>query len=156
MKKYSPALLSAILISALMVLSPVTQADEQHVDNANAQEEQSYPEKVGEKALSGFANVSTALYEIPKNIINTTNQSNVVFGFTGGLAKGLLNTMGRVMVGVADLATTLIITKPIVSPGHVWEDFDTDTTYGEVMRLDNKPADRFPAIPECDYLGPPC
>ncbi len=137
MKKYSPALLSALLISALMMFSPLTQADEEQVDNAR--QEQSYGDKVGEKALSGFTNINTALLEIPKNIINTTNESNVAFGFVGGLTKGLLNTMGRVMAGVADLVTAPIITKPIVRPDRIWDDFDTDTTYGQVFRLDNEP-----------------
>lgn len=136
MKKYSPALLSALLIGALMMISPITQADEEQVDNA---QEQSYGDKVGEKALSGFTNINTALFEIPKNIINTTNDSNVVFGFTGGLVKGLLNTMGRFMTGVTDLVTAPIITKPIVQPDQIWTDFDTDTTYGQVFRLDNEP-----------------
>lgn len=138
MKKYPPALLPLIFIGALTMISPITYADdEEQVDNI--QSEQSYGRKVGEKALSGITNMGTAFLEIPKNIINTTNQSNVAFGFVGGLTKGILNTMGRVTTGFADLITAPIITKPIVRPDRIWDDFDADTTYGPVFRLDNEP-----------------
>jgi putative exosortase-associated protein (TIGR04073 family) len=111
---------------------------------------------MGWKALDGFANINTALMEIPKNIIQTTNESNIAFGFIGGTVKGILNTMGRFMTGLTDLATFPIVTKPIVNPGHVWEDFDAETTYGEVFRLDNTPSTRFEKMEKCDVVGPPC
>lgn len=96
---------------------------------------QTYGERVGEKALSGFANLTTGILEIPKNIINTTNQSNVIYGFIGGMAKGMVHTAGRMGVGLADLLTFPLATKPIAYPTYVWDDFDVDTTYGDVMRL---------------------
>lgn len=157
MKKYSFALLSVLFISALMSFSPATQADEAQYMNTKEQEldareqelnkreqelnqrEQSYGDKVGEKAWSGFTNMNTALFEIPKNIINTTNQSNVAYGFIGGTVKGILNTAGRFISGFTDLITAPIITQPIVQPDPIWIDFDADTTYGPVFRLDNEP-----------------
>ncbi|MDD1612024.1 MAG: exosortase system-associated protein, TIGR04073 family [Methylococcaceae bacterium] len=96
---------------------------------------QSYGERVGEKALSSFANIATGWLEMPKNIINTTNQSNVIYGFIGGLAKGMVYTAGRMGVGVADLVTLPLATKPILYPLYIWEDFDVDTSFGDVMRL---------------------
>jgi putative exosortase-associated protein (TIGR04073 family) len=101
-----------------------------------AEEQQSYGSKVGNKALNGLSNIFTAVLEIPKNIINTTNDSNIAYGVVGGLAKGTLNTAGRLFSGVADLITFPIPTKPIAQPVYVWDDFDVDTTYGEVFRLD--------------------
>lgn len=136
MKKYSLALASLLIVGSLMGFSPLSQADETKPQNVP---EKSYADKVGEKALSGFTNMNTALLEIPKNVINTTNQSNVAYGFTGGLAKGILNTVGRMMAGLADLITAPILTKPIVQPNNIWDDFDVETTYGQAFRADNEP-----------------
>lgn len=138
MKTYSPALFSALLISALMLFTPVTQADEEEVDNVST--EQSYGDKVGEKALSGFTNINTAILEIPKNVINTTNNSEyLIYGIAGGLTKGFLHAMGRLASGLSDLLTAPIITKPVVQPDPIWHDFDAETTYGKIFRLDNEP-----------------
>ena len=102
-----------------------------------AGEQQDYGSQVGNKALNGFANITTSVLEIPKNIINTTNDSNFVYGFVGGIIKGVLNTTGRVAVGISDLITAPLPTKPVAYPLYVWDDFDQDTTYGEVFRLED-------------------
>lgn len=112
-----------------MSSAPVAQADE-------PMQPRSYGEKVGVKTFNAFANLTTGWLEIPKNIINTTNQSNFFYGVSGGLLKGIVNTLGRVGVGVADLITAPIPTKPIARPARVWDNFDVDTTYGDVFRLD--------------------
>ena len=209
MKKYSPALLSVLTLGALMLSSPIIQADEPQTRAQRAQElnqreqqlnqrerqlnqrlneyqmnqqldrreqeleqrddrisaieekidpesEQTYSARMGWKALDGFANMNTALMEIPKNIVKTTNESNVILGVIGGTVKGVLNTVGRFVTGVTDLVTFPIVTKPIVSPGHVWEDFDAETTYGQVFRLDNAQSTRFDKMQKCDVVGPPC
>lgn len=95
----------------------------------------SYGGKVGNKALSAFANLTTCVLEIPKNIINTSNKSNVFYGVIGGLFKGLVHTAGRIGVGVADLITIPLPTKPIAQPEYIWDDFDVDTHYGPAFRL---------------------
>lgn len=105
---------------------------------AMADDQESYGDKVGDKALRGFVNLTTSTLEIPKNIINTTNQSNIAYGFVGGTAKGILNTVGRMMVGLTDLITAPLPTKRFVHPNYVWDDFDADTTYGEVLRLEEE------------------
>ena len=102
--------LSLLLASLLMAVSSISFADEQ----------QSYGSQTGNKALNGFTNMTTAILEIPKNIINTTNDSNVAYGFVGGLAKGILNTVGRMMAGLTDFVTAPIPTKPIVQPIYIW------------------------------------
>lgn len=95
-----------------------------------------YGSKVGHKALNGFTNLTTSVLEIPKNIINTTNQSNLAYGLFGGLFKGVINTLGRTGVGLTDLIMAPLPTKPIIYPEYIWDDFDVDSTYGEIFRLD--------------------
>lgn len=96
----------------------------------------SYAEKVVNKAGLAFLNLSTGLLEVPKSMVKTTNDSNVFYGITGGLFKGLVNTMGRMAVGTLDVMTLLIPTKPVVYPLHVWDNFDLDTSYGDIVRFD--------------------
>ncbi|WP_020561823.1 exosortase system-associated protein, TIGR04073 family [Methylosarcina fibrata] len=98
----------------------------------------SYGSEVGAKALNAFANMLTGPLEIPKNIINTTNQGNVFYGIFGGGFKGIVNTAGRLAVGLADLVTFPLPTKPVAYPLYVWDDFDVDTTYGDVFRLQER------------------
>jgi putative exosortase-associated protein (TIGR04073 family) len=118
--------------------------------------EKSYGDKVSEKVLSGFSNMNFAIFEIPKSIINTTNNSNVAFGFIGGTVQGILNTAGRFIGGLTDLVTAPIVTIPIVQPEQIWDDFDAETTYGKVLRLEDLP-ERFKPVSNCDYyLDPPC
>ena len=138
---------SLLLTTLFMVYAPITQADMQQQGYGNMayapvtqayepQQQSSYGEKIGNKALNAFANVTTSPLEIPKNIINTMNQSNFFYGVFGGFLKGLVNTLGRTGCGIADLITLPIPTKPIAYPVYIWDDFDVDTTYGEVFRLD--------------------
>lgn len=94
-----------------------------------------YGEKIGRKFGAGLSNMAFGWLEIPKSIINTANEVNWMFGVTGGLAKGLLNTLGRALTGVADFVTFPIPTKPIPRPYFVWDDFDESTTYGPAFRL---------------------
>jgi putative exosortase-associated protein (TIGR04073 family) len=108
--------------------TPITSADD-------PLQQLSYGQKVGNKALNGFANLTTSPLEIPKNIINTMNKSNFFYGVVGGFFKGLINTVGRIGCGIADLLTFPLPTKPIAYPLYIWDDFDVDTTYGEVYRL---------------------
>lgn len=96
----------------------------------------SYGAKIGRKALNGFANIGTSVLEIPKNIINVTNESNILYGVTGGLFKGILNLVGRTGVGVADLITFPLPTRPVAEPVYIWNNFDLDTSYNAAFRLD--------------------
>ena len=130
MKNYALPLLFA---SVLLVFSSVSFAEEQQ---RYGYEEQSYGSKVGDKALNGFANMTTGILELPKNIINESNKTNIVWGILGGTIKGALHTAGRVLAGLTELITAPLPTKPIVHPVYVWDDFDVDTSYGEVFSLD--------------------
>lgn len=100
---------------------------------AQAEPDESYPQTVGRKLLSGFGNISTAAAEIPKNIIIVNNESNIAWGLVGGSFKGLLHMVGRIGAGAVDLVTAPIPTYPIVNPGFIWDDFYAETTYGPAM-----------------------
>lgn len=138
---------SFLFISLSIAYMPITQADMYQQSYGNmaytpvippdeSQQQTSYGEKIGNKALNGFANLSTSWLEVPKNIINTINQSNFFYGVFGGFLKGLVNTLGRAGCGLADILTFPIPTKPIAYPVYIWDDFDIDTSYGSVFRLD--------------------
>lgn len=94
----------------------------------------SYGEKVGLKFGSGYTNMVLGLAEIPKNAILTTNQTNALFGVTGGIFKGILHGVGRTLAGVVDLLTCPIPSDPIPKPPFVWENFQTETQYGPVLQ----------------------
>jgi putative exosortase-associated protein (TIGR04073 family) len=139
---------SLLFTTLFMTYTPMTQADMQQqgygyqsaytpiVGTDDSLQQSSYGEKVGNKALNAFANLTTSTLEMPKNIINTMNQSNFFYGVFGGFIKGLVNTLGRTGCGIADLITFPLPTRPIAYPVYIWDDFDVDTSYGEVFRLD--------------------
>ncbi|UOA09633.1 exosortase system-associated protein, TIGR04073 family [Methylobacter sp. S3L5C] len=141
MIKYNRFYVFLLFISLFMAYMPTAHADMPQQSYGNQAgvnlQQSSYGEKIGNKALNAFANLATSPLEIPKNIINTMNQSNFFYGVFGGFIKGLVNTLGRAGCGIADLITLPIPTRPIAHPVYIWDDFDMDTTYGEVLRLDN-------------------
>jgi putative exosortase-associated protein (TIGR04073 family) len=104
-------------------------------------EHERYRRQVGEKALNGFTNMTTAPLEIPKNIINIANEpdSNVFYGVFGGIIRGSLDTVGRILNGANDLVTAPLPTKPVVHPYYVWDDFDKTNSYGQFYRLVDNP-----------------
>ncbi|MBM4200776.1 MAG: exosortase system-associated protein, TIGR04073 family [Gammaproteobacteria bacterium] len=93
-----------------------------------------YAQVVGRKLASGFSNMAMGIAEIPKNMIITTNQTNLLFGLTGGALKGLLHTLGRTFSGMVDVVTFPVPTQPITRPPLVWQDFQTETQYGPVFQ----------------------
>jgi len=99
----------------------------------------SYGRKINEKGLRTVANLLLSLPEVPKGVVNVTNDSNIFFGLTGGFLKGVINTTGRLATGVVDLVTLPVPTKPIAYPLYSWEDFDQDTRYDSLFRSDKCP-----------------
>lgn len=124
-------LIASIFLASMLVMPSLSVAQESFAPGGT------YGAKVGNKALNGFANLTTSMLELPKNMINTSNQSNVFYGLTGGLLKGIVHMGGRIAVGIADLITFPLATQPIAYPVYVWDDFDIDTSYGPAFRLDN-------------------
>lgn len=93
-------------------------------------EEPDYGEAIRYKLGSGFSNMLLGLGEVPKNVINTANETNALFGISGGLVKGVLHTLGRTLAGTVDVLTFPVPTKPITHPPYVWQGWKTETTYG--------------------------
>jgi putative exosortase-associated protein (TIGR04073 family) len=90
----------------------------------------SYPAKIGGKLGIGMINAVTGLVEIPKSVMIVSEQENPGLGVTLGLVKGLTNALGRSFLGMLDVISFPIPTKPLVNPPVVFQDFDKETTYG--------------------------
>ncbi len=129
----------SLLYLASIMISPAVKAYEGDNINTYQQDyrERSYGQIVARKARNGFTNIGTAILEVPKNIINTTNESNLLFGLTGGTIKGLLHMAGRMGAGITDATTMLFPTQPILEPAYPWEDFDKETQYKPIFRYDS-------------------
>jgi len=89
-----------------------------------------YTTQVADKFARGFANTVTGWVELPKEISNTTKKENIGMGLTVGLAKGVVHTVGRTVVGALELVTFFIPSPEFVEPRYVWDPFDQETTYG--------------------------
>jgi len=123
--KVRKALLSTLLASLLLSFSATSLA------------EKSYGAKIGQKALRGLSNATLSIIEIPKNVIMISNESNIIFGVSGGLLLGCANTVGRSFVGTLDLVTLPLATKPIVQPIHPWNNYlEVETDYNAIFNLD--------------------
>lgn len=101
--------------------------------------ELSYGEMVRTKLASGLTNMSFGIFEMPKNIINTSNEVNVLLGVSGGAMKGALHTAGRLLGGSLDFITFLVPSQPITHPAYVWDDFKSETTYGPFFDMSRNP-----------------
>lgn len=101
--------------------------------------EETYGETVRTKLASGLTNLSFGIAEIPKNMINTSNEVSVLLGVTGGVLKGTLHTMGRLLAGTVDFLTFPVPSQPITHPAYVWQEFTMDTTYGPFFDMSRTP-----------------
>jgi len=89
-----------------------------------------YGSQVASKFTRGLANTATGWVELPKDIVNTSKDSNIAVGMTWGVLKGVLDTVGRTAVGALELATFFVPSDEFVHPTYVWSDFNEDTAYG--------------------------
>jgi len=66
----------------------------------------------------GLKNVALGWTEIPKSVVETSKEQNVIVGVTGGLIKGVLNAAARTISGAADVGTAPIgdPSKPAIKP----------------------------------------
>lgn len=83
----------------------------------------SFAEDAGKKLGRGLVNILTGWIELPKNIYETSAESNLFAGITVGLAKGLGMTVVRTGAGVYETATFPFPLpqeyKPILEPEYV-------------------------------------
>jgi putative exosortase-associated protein (TIGR04073 family) len=96
-----------------------------------------YGEAIATKLGAGFANVVLGPAELPKNVINTTNEGNLALGLTAGVLKGVLHMLGRAMAGVVDVMTFPLPTEPLTTPQYVWDDFKVETRYNPLFKMKN-------------------
>jgi putative exosortase-associated protein (TIGR04073 family) len=150
MSKFHRFFVSLSCTGLLLAFTPVSWADyaqqqlqneqllKHEIERQKSFRQQQYQRQVEKKAINGFANITTGFLEVPKNMINLTNDedSNIVYGIIGGGVKGLIDTIGRMTVGTFDLLTAPLPTKPVVYPKYVWDDFDKSNTYDKIFRLD--------------------
>jgi len=71
-----------------------------------------------EKGGFGVINTATAWTEIPKQIAETTDQSNIVLGATVGLGMGVVSGIARGVSGAYDMVTCGLppYDKPLIKP----------------------------------------
>lgn len=101
---------------------------------SSALADESYGSQITHKLAVGLSNLFLCWVEIPKNVVNTTNQANLALGLSGGMFKGLLHTAGRAGTGIVDTFTFPFPTRPIADPEWAWERFSAETQYGPVMQ----------------------
>lgn len=96
-----------------------------------------YTGTAAEKFGTGVTNVATGWVEIPKTMYVSSMQDGLPSGLTLGVFKGVANTLGRSFMGLADMMTFMIPTKPMVTPSVIWRDFDVETSYNSTWELYN-------------------
>lgn len=84
-----------------------------------------YAQDMARKLGRGIGNILTGWIEVPKNIYDTSVESNILAGLTLGTVKGVGKTVMRTAVGVYETATFPFPMpesyKPIVEPEFVME-----------------------------------
>lgn len=116
------------LTLGLLATTTYAYAEEEEVGDS---EGISYPAKIGGKFLIGMMNASTGIVEIPKTMVTESSNEGLASGLTVGFIKGMTNMIGRTFLGMMDVVSFPIPTKPLVQPPVVFQDFGTETTYGE-------------------------
>ena len=85
----------------------------------------SYAQEMTRKLGRGVGNILTGWIELPKNVYDTSVDSNVLAGVTLGLVKGVGMTVMRTVVGAYETVTFPIPFpedyRPIVEPEFVIE-----------------------------------
>lgn len=156
-----PRILLLAALTALSTAAPASPPPAQAVQgarvvNAPAPPADDYGDKVRLKLASGIMNMMTGFVEVPKNMINTANNTSsygsafdrggyVLWGITGGGLKGAMHMLGRTLAGLTDFVTCFVPTEPITHPAFVWQNFYTDTQYGPYFKVDSQPKPAAPA-----------
>ncbi|MDI6605993.1 MAG: exosortase system-associated protein, TIGR04073 family, partial [Candidatus Omnitrophota bacterium] len=80
------------------------------------------------KGSDGLINATTFWAEVPKEVYDTTADSNILNGITFGFARGLIYGFGRGVAGVVDTTTFLLppYDEPLVEPEYKVKKPDQD------------------------------
>jgi putative exosortase-associated protein (TIGR04073 family) len=92
-------------------------------------EEESYVAGFGDKLGQGVSNLLFGFVEIPKNIINISNQYDVLSGLTWGLVRGIAHGITRTFVGAGEILTSPFPTYDFATPAYVWDRMSEDSRY---------------------------
>jgi putative exosortase-associated protein (TIGR04073 family) len=111
-----------LLAGAIMVFSSAAWADDG--------DGLSYPAKIGGKLGIGLMNAATGIVEIPKSMAVESSKEGIGMGMSVGFLKGMTNMLGRSFLGMLDVVSFPLPTKPLVTPPVVFQDFSEETTYG--------------------------
>lgn len=90
----------------------------------------SYPARIGGKLGIGLLNATTGIVELPKGIVVESSKEGILRGVTVGWIKGFGNMLGRSFLGMVDVVSFPIPTKPLITPPVVFQDFGEETSYG--------------------------
>ncbi|MBS0424347.1 MAG: exosortase system-associated protein, TIGR04073 family [Proteobacteria bacterium] len=82
-----------------------------------------------DKLSQGAANIAFGFIEIPKNVVNITNDQNILVGLTWGLIRGIIQGVSRTLVGGVEVITSPIPTAEFASPAYVWDRLSEDSRY---------------------------
>ncbi|MDH5480155.1 MAG: exosortase system-associated protein, TIGR04073 family [Nitrosomonas sp.] len=88
-----------------------------------------YISGAGEKLVNGVVNVATGTLELPKNIVVSSVDKGVAYGFSVGIITGVMHSIARTAVGALDVVTFLLPTGPSIHPNYIWQDVLTETSY---------------------------
>ncbi len=105
--------------------------------DTKAQKPEPYGRIIATKLGSGISNIGLCFLELPKNVINTTNEANLALGLTGGVLKGVLHMLGRGMSGSLDMLTFPVPSVPIPAPAYPWQNYKTETQYNPLFKMKN-------------------
>lgn len=109
-------ILAACVLTCTLMMTSTVQAE-------------SYLTGFTNKISQGLANIAFGFIEIPKNIINITNDQNIFVGMTWGVVRGVVHGVSRTLVGGAEFITSPIPTSEFASPAYVWDRFSEDSRY---------------------------
>ncbi len=81
------------------------------------------------KLTRGISNIVTSPIEVPRNVVVQSKESNIIYGMTIGLGKGLVKTLFRFGAGVVETLTFPFnfpdeFKDPIIQPEYVWEEWE--------------------------------
>ncbi len=88
-----------------------------------------YGAKIAGKFGIGLINATTGIVEIPKTMMVESEKEGIGMGLSLGFLQGMVNMMGRTVLGMVDMLSFPIPTKPMVEPPVVFQDFNVETSY---------------------------
>ena len=110
-----------LFTSVISLFTPYSQANDNGI---------SYPAIIAGKLGIGLINTATGIIEIPKSMMVESAKDGIGMGLSLGFVQGMTNMMGRTLIGMLDVVSFPIPTKPLITPAVVFQDFGQPTTYG--------------------------